>query len=547
MQKLTAQHLSEAIAQQLGLSKRISDTFVRAFVDTITEGLFTDGVVKVKGLGTFKAVNVEDRESISVKTGERIIIPGFKKLSFSPEDSLADRIGTIEIPISETEEVIKPTPSAPKALKGEKEEKQISVEKPVEKEVIQASETVEQKVTPLKSEIAPSEPEVPAPTQEVVIPEPETEVETEEAQNKKEYDTPSAKLVSELPKDEAPIKGEVPQIEEEKEKEDVEEKELSPIDKLISDEELSYKKFLDSLTDDELDKYLEDKAKEPMDDKFSGIDGVIATPESLNELKEKLKEAISRFETAKDKLEDAVEKVNIAKEAVRTAESNVRTARIDYETTQHSVQSLEKLISNVTENDKKPAEAEKAETIHDAKIVDKEEMTKTVETPAEQKPVFTAPSSETQAQPTPATDENKPKGFLSRSVLIGLATLALIVLAFFIFKPKSRNTENPPVETENMEQRVGSDEPTQPTDELEPGSPAAVPAQAKPDEPNAAAPQATTSNGRRPKVHVLEKGEYLTLISVRYYGTKDSVDAILRVNNFENPDVIPPGTEIKLP
>ena len=128
MQKLTAQHLSEAIAQQLGLSKRISDSFVRAFLDTITEGLFKDGVVKVKGLGTFKAVNVEDRESISVKTGERIIIPGFKKLSFSPEDSLADKIGTIVIPIPEVEEASKPTPSEPQALKDEKEEKKISEE-----------------------------------------------------------------------------------------------------------------------------------------------------------------------------------------------------------------------------------------------------------------------------------------------------------------------------------------------------------------------------------------------------------------------------------
>lgn len=92
MQKLTAQHLSEAIAQQLGLSKKISDTFVRAFADTIIEGLFSDGVVKVKGLGTFKAVDVEARESVSVKTGERIIIPGFKKLSFTAEESLTERI-----------------------------------------------------------------------------------------------------------------------------------------------------------------------------------------------------------------------------------------------------------------------------------------------------------------------------------------------------------------------------------------------------------------------------------------------------------------------
>jgi len=42
------------------------------------------------------------------------------------------------------------------------------------------------------------------------------------------------------------------------------------------------------------------------------------------------------------------------------------------------------------------------------------------------------------------------------------------------------------------------------------------------------------------KVHILQKGEFLTGISEEYYGTKDSVSAILRLNNFKNPDVIPP-------
>ncbi|MBO7103021.1 MAG: HU family DNA-binding protein, partial [Bacteroidaceae bacterium] len=139
MQKLTAQNLSEAIAQQLGLSKKTSDSFVRAFADTIIEGLFSDGVVKVKGLGTFKAVDVDARESVSVKTGERIIIPGFKKLSFTAEESLTERISSTD--------------------------------------------------------------------QKVQIEEQETK---EEEASKKDYAAPAAAFVSELPKDEEPIKGELP-------------------------------------------------------------------------------------------------------------------------------------------------------------------------------------------------------------------------------------------------------------------------------------------------------------------------------------------------
>ena len=51
----------------------------------------------------------------------------------------------------------------------------------------------------------------------------------------------------------------------------------------------------------------------------------------------------------------------------------------------------------------------------------------------------------------------------------------------------------------------------------------------------------------KPKVHILQKGESLTTISVMYYHTKDSMGAIWKLNKFKNPNDIPLGTEIKLP
>ena len=51
-----------------------------------------DKVVKIKGLGTFKLIEVLDRESVNVNTGERIVIPGHTKLSFAPENALKDLI-----------------------------------------------------------------------------------------------------------------------------------------------------------------------------------------------------------------------------------------------------------------------------------------------------------------------------------------------------------------------------------------------------------------------------------------------------------------------
>ena len=500
MQKLTAQNLSEAIAQQLGLSKKISDTFVRAFADTIIEGLFTDGVVKVKGLGTFKAVDVEARESVSVKTGERIIIPGFKKLSFTAEESLTERISSTE--------------------------QQVQIEEQETKEEEASKKDYAAPAAAFVSEL---------PKDEELI---KGELPNGDEAMKRNYAAPAAALVSELPKDEEPIKGELPTVEEKnvvEEKEVIEETNVveetnvieepienkeSSLDKLITEEEQSYKKFLDSLSDAELIKYLEKKIteEEPMDD-FSGIDDVISTPESLNELKEKLKDAQSRCLLAKENLQTAIEKVDVAKDALRAAETNMRTARVDYESLQATTRKLEKLLNKLEKN-LKTVVAEKANS-NEAKLVDKEPIAEAKPTPVptptpapkEEKVVAPEPAKEPKpVQPEAEENEGNQKNFL-RPLIIGLVLLAAVVAAYFFLRPNNQG--------ENVEKT---------TKQVVPDS---IPAQAKPE--------------KQYKIHVLERGEYLTKISIMYYGTKDSVDAILRLNNFENPDVIEPGTEIKLP
>ena len=500
MQKLTAQNLSEAIAQQLGLSKKISDTFVRAFADTIIEGLFTDGVVKVKGLGTFKAVDVEARESVSVKTGERIIIPGFKKLSFTAEESLTERISSTE--------------------------QQVQIEEQETKEEEASKKDYAAPAAAFVSELPKDEEPI------------KGELPNGDEALKRNYAAPAAALVSELPKDEEPIKGELPTVEEKnvvEEKEVIEEVNVveetdvveetnvveepienkeSSLDKLITEEEQSYKKFLDSLSDEELIKYLEKKIteEEPMDD-FSGIDDVISTPESINELKEKLKDAQSRCLLAKENLQTAIEN------ALRAAETNMRTARVDYESLQATTRKLERLIGKL-ENSRKNVVAEKANS-NEAKLVDKEPIVEAKPTPVptpapapkEEKVVAPEPVKEPEpVQPEVEENEGNQKNFL-RPLIIGLVLLAAVVAAYFFLRPNNQG--------ENVEKT---------TKQVVPDS---IPAQAKPE--------------KQYKIHVLERGEYLTKISIMYYGTKDSVDAILRLNNFENPDVIEPGTEIKLP
>lgn len=90
MEKITLSELADALAKRKALSKKDAETFVRVVFDTIREYLFSDELVKVKGLGTFKLVQVDSRESVHVGTGERIVIDSHSKITFTPDKSLAD-------------------------------------------------------------------------------------------------------------------------------------------------------------------------------------------------------------------------------------------------------------------------------------------------------------------------------------------------------------------------------------------------------------------------------------------------------------------------
>lgn len=96
--------LSSVLVAKYGLSQREADAFVVQMFDVINSGLqSSDKQVKVKGLGTFKIQSVNARESIDVNTGERIVIEGRNKISFTPETSLKNRVN---LPFSQFETVI---------------------------------------------------------------------------------------------------------------------------------------------------------------------------------------------------------------------------------------------------------------------------------------------------------------------------------------------------------------------------------------------------------------------------------------------------------
>ena len=96
MEKLTIQNVIDAFAAQGGITKKNAEAVARTFFDVVVEGLNADGVVKINGFGTFMVVTVADRESVNVNNGERIVIEGYKKVTFTPAENTAESAPVIE-------------------------------------------------------------------------------------------------------------------------------------------------------------------------------------------------------------------------------------------------------------------------------------------------------------------------------------------------------------------------------------------------------------------------------------------------------------------
>lgn len=80
------------LAEKHSLSQEEVERFLSQMVHVMGEGLRSDKSLKIKGLGTFKVVSVNARESVDVNTGERIRIEGREKVSFTPETAMRDLV-----------------------------------------------------------------------------------------------------------------------------------------------------------------------------------------------------------------------------------------------------------------------------------------------------------------------------------------------------------------------------------------------------------------------------------------------------------------------
>lgn len=90
MSKISLSDLAQHLAEKSGISLQDAELFIRKMFDVANEGLQSDKLVKMKWLGTFKVMAVKDRESVDVNTGERILIEGRDKISFTPDNILKE-------------------------------------------------------------------------------------------------------------------------------------------------------------------------------------------------------------------------------------------------------------------------------------------------------------------------------------------------------------------------------------------------------------------------------------------------------------------------
>lgn len=90
MSKSNISRLSKSISSKHGLTQAEAERFISKMFEVANEGLHEDKLLKIKWLGTFKVAPVKDRESVDVNTGERIVIEGRDKISFTPDNILKE-------------------------------------------------------------------------------------------------------------------------------------------------------------------------------------------------------------------------------------------------------------------------------------------------------------------------------------------------------------------------------------------------------------------------------------------------------------------------
>ena len=214
----TKQDLINLLTQKNGLSRKKNVQFVNELVDIVNEALQTEKLVKISGLGTFKIIDTKDRESVNVQTGDRFVIEGRNKITFTPDAAMKELVNR---PFSQFETVVlndgvdfSDIPEEPAAEEVTTEEpiveESVAVEPVIEQPVVEEP-TIEEPIAeePIIEELITEEPIIEEPNvEEPVIEEPVAEEPTiEEPIN--EASNVEEPIAEELVDEEQPTEGEI--------------------------------------------------------------------------------------------------------------------------------------------------------------------------------------------------------------------------------------------------------------------------------------------------------------------------------------------------
>lgn len=144
MSKSGIKEIAQILAEKKKIDIAEAEKYIENFFSIVNEALITEKIVKVKGLGTFKLVDVRDRASVDVNTGERMVIDGHSKVSFVPDATLKELVNK---PFSQFETVIlndgvsfDNIPSSVESTEKENVEQEETVEKSAESEEVKTEQ-----------------------------------------------------------------------------------------------------------------------------------------------------------------------------------------------------------------------------------------------------------------------------------------------------------------------------------------------------------------------------------------------------------------------
>ena len=515
--KLSFQYIVDELSLKSGISRKQAEAFAKSFFDTLTDAFLNgEEMVRIKGLGTFKVVTVDSRESVNVSNGQRFLIPGYKKITFTPDDSAVD---LLKQPAST------PIIAFPHNTSADEYELQLS-----SSEAEQISSEAEQ--TSSEAEISTAEDE-------------DIASDTEE---------------------------------------------LSVEDDVSEEEE-----FMARINSVDVDMQVEQAQ-----DEFSAIDMLISTPGSIDNVRLLAEEARAKAEAAIEEARKANAEMirlqtllsrlenNEMPEAYSHSEAGesapiVVPAPLSSLADSSSLPSSSQLSSGDAPSDEPDSSlylAESSSESCDASLSSAELSSESyasslssAESTSEDAPLSSSNADALErVLSRHAENEERPRRRVSGWAIFGYVTAASVligVIAYFLYGTfKSieavehvagvQTVEHQHVKLQSVKhpkpdkkKPVKQQQPVNPHKVSEADSLKSAPDSSRQSESAASSPKAVATQPKqtpsRPKTYVIKKGETLTLISRRFYGTKDSVRAIIRANTFANPDNVPVGAVIKLP